>query len=131
MTTSSPCPARSGLPSSANLLSVFDVYDIAATIGKDFETIIDQYGPGTVCTLMPKVIHVLEELEDYASRLETQESELATLQTAVDRFELEKLDRIQERLRLEEVNACQSVFIVSLFQYMSECARVIHLLKSV
>ncbi|KAL7062534.1 hypothetical protein AAHC03_01315 [Spirometra sp. Aus1] len=96
----SPCgQAAAERPS---FLSVFDVYDIAAAIGKEFETIIDKYGPDSVCSLMPKVIHILEELEDYASRLESQDGEILALQAAVDRIELERLSRAQERLRCEQ-----------------------------
>uniref|UniRef100_A0A0V0JA69 RILP-like protein 1 n=3 Tax=Schistocephalus solidus TaxID=70667 RepID=A0A0V0JA69_SCHSO len=85
-----------------SFLSVFDVYDIAAAIGKEFETIIDKHGPDSVCSLMPKVIHILEELEDYASRLESQDGEILALQAAVDRIEFERLSHAQDRLRCEQ-----------------------------
>jgi hypothetical protein len=36
-------------------ITVVDVYDLAAAIGKDFERLIDQFGTECVRTLMPKV----------------------------------------------------------------------------
>ncbi|VDN11406.1 unnamed protein product [Dibothriocephalus latus] len=86
----------------SSFLSVFDVYDIAAAIGKEFESIIDKHGSDSVCNLMPKVIHILEELEDYASRLESQDGEILALQAAVDRIELDRLSHAQDRLRCEQ-----------------------------
>ncbi|KAK4470678.1 hypothetical protein MN116_006209 [Schistosoma mekongi] len=42
---------------------------------------------------MPKVISVLEELEDFATKFESEGREIVALQTAVHRLELEKLER--------------------------------------
>jgi hypothetical protein len=36
-------------------LTVVDVYDLAAAIGKDFECLIDQHGADSLRSLMPKV----------------------------------------------------------------------------
>lgn len=83
-------------------ITVLDVYDIAASIGKEFETIIDRYGPDSVANLMPKVISVLEELEDFAQRFDSEGRELIALQLAVQRLELEKLDRAQDQNRSEK-----------------------------
>ncbi|CAH8524230.1 unnamed protein product [Schistosoma turkestanicum] len=80
-------------------ISVLDVYDIAASIGKEFETIIGKYGPYSVSNLMPKVISVLEELEDFATKFESEGREIVTLQTAVHRLELEKLERKEDQNR--------------------------------
>ena len=49
-------------------LTVVDVYDQAAIIGKEFECIIDNFGADAVTSLMPKVIRILEQLEILASR---------------------------------------------------------------
>lgn len=92
-----------GLPETPSI-TVLDVYDIAASIGKEFETIIDRYGPDSVANLMPKVISVLEELEDFAQRFDSEGRELIALQLAVQRLELEKLDRAQDQSRSEKVS---------------------------
>ncbi len=39
-------------------LTVVDVYDLAAAIGKDFERLIDQFGTDCVRSLMPKVTEI-------------------------------------------------------------------------
>ena len=49
-------------------ISVLDVYNIAADIGKDFEKMISIHGDELVQGLMPKVIGVLELLEKTSSR---------------------------------------------------------------
>ncbi|TPP58584.1 RILP protein 1 [Fasciola gigantica] len=51
---------------------------------------------------MPKVISVLEELEDFAQRFDSEGRELIALQLAVQRLELEKLDRVQDQNRSEK-----------------------------
>ncbi|CAH8577707.1 unnamed protein product [Schistosoma curassoni] len=48
---------------------------------------------------MPKVISVLEELEDFATKFESEGREIITLQTAVHRLELEKLERKEDQKR--------------------------------
>lgn len=97
-----PSEALSDRPSTPSI-SVLDVYDIAASIGKEFESIIDKYGPYSVSNLMPKVISVLEELEDFATKFESEGREIITLQTAVHRLELEKLERKEDQKRHKKV----------------------------
>ncbi len=47
---------RGGSPASPSKhLTVVDVYDLAASIGNDFERIIEQFGSEVVRSLMPKV----------------------------------------------------------------------------
>ncbi|VEL29304.1 unnamed protein product [Protopolystoma xenopodis] len=89
-------------------ITVLDVYDVAAAIGKDFETIIDKYGPDSITNLMPKVISVLEELEDYATRFESEDREIITLQAAVERLEAEKNERAEDQSRYEKVQIFNS-----------------------
>ncbi|CAH8532793.1 unnamed protein product [Dicrocoelium dendriticum] len=51
---------------------------------------------------MPKVIILLEELEDFATRFDSESRELVTLQLAVHRLELEKLNRESNKTRKEK-----------------------------
>ncbi|CDS39852.1 RILP proteinprotein [Echinococcus multilocularis] len=83
-------------------VTVAEVYEMAAAIGKEFEAIIDRHGGETVCGLMSKVIHVLEELEEQAARRDGQLAELTTLQAAVERLEADKVARTQQRLKDEQ-----------------------------
>lgn len=55
-----------GKPCSA--LTVDDVYEIAKLIGAEVEKLIDGYGKESVVGLVPKIVKVLELLENYASR---------------------------------------------------------------
>ncbi|XP_045171192.1 RILP-like protein 1 isoform X3 [Mercenaria mercenaria] len=83
-------------------VTVTDVYDQAAGIGKEFEKLIESYGVDAVTDLMPKVIRALEQLEALASKYEKESSEINELRYAVEKLETEKADRNQERVRFEE-----------------------------
>jgi hypothetical protein len=84
-------------------VTVTDVYDQAAGIGKEFEKLIENYGVDAVTDLMPKVIRALEQLEALASKYEKESGEINELRYAVEKLETEKAERNQERVRFEEV----------------------------
>ena len=77
--------------------SCVNVYNIAADIGKDFERIIDKFGPDVLTTLMPKVINALEHLEKLTQRYEDLELQQENSQVVVD--ELKTNIRILESQR--------------------------------
>ncbi|XP_013413976.1 RILP-like protein 1 isoform X2 [Lingula anatina] len=83
-------------------ITVVDVYDTAAAIGKEFEALIDNYGTEAVTDLMPKVIRVLEQLEALANKNEKENNELADLRSALQRMEAEKMERAAERAKYEQ-----------------------------
>ncbi|KAL4223652.1 Rab interacting lysosomal protein-like 1 [Mactra antiquata] len=83
-------------------VTVTDVYDQAAGIGKEFEKLIETYGVDAVTDLMPKVIRALEQLEALATKYENESSEINDLKHAVDKLEAEKAEKNQERARFEE-----------------------------
>ncbi|OWF36909.1 RILP-like protein-like [Mizuhopecten yessoensis] len=84
-------------------ISVVDVYDQAAGIGKEFEKLIEGYGVEAVTDLMPKVIKSLEQLETLAARYEKETNEISDLKFLIEKLEVEKNEKQQERLRYEEV----------------------------
>ena len=84
-------------------VSVVDVYDSAALIGKDFEYLIEQYGVEAVTDLMPKVIRVLEQLEFLAAKNEKENDELMQLELTIKRLNCEKEERNKERQKYEQV----------------------------
>ncbi|KAK3084923.1 hypothetical protein FSP39_021516 [Pinctada imbricata] len=84
------------------VVSVVDVYDQAAEIGKEFEKLIEGHGVEAVTDLMPKVIKSLEQLELLASKYEKESSEINELRSMIEKLETEKNERAQERLRYEE-----------------------------
>lgn len=84
-------------------VSVVDVYDSAALIGKDFEYLIEQYGVEAVTDLMPKVIKVLEQLEFLAAKSEKENDELLELVSTIKRLQSEKEERAKEKARYEQV----------------------------
>ncbi|KAI5725956.1 hypothetical protein M8J77_022110 [Diaphorina citri] len=86
----------------SSTLTVIDVFDIASEIGKEFEKIIDQYGPDAVTSIMPKVIVALEHLECLASKNERENTKLQELGDHISKLEHEKLERVQDRLRFEK-----------------------------
>lgn len=85
------------------VMTVVDVYDAAALIGKEFERIIDAFGAECVTELMPKVISVLEQLEELASSNQKENAEISELKFAVERLTAEKVAKTEERHRYEQV----------------------------
>lgn len=93
--------SRSPSGSPSKHITVVDVYDLAASIGKDFERIIDQFGNDSVRQLMPKVISALETLESLANSNERENEEVITLRKTVEHLENEKQLKQQDRLKFE------------------------------
>lgn len=83
-------------------MQVVDVYDLAASIGNDFEKLIDNYGNECVRGIMPKVISALETLEAMAAGNDRENEEILRLSKAVERLEQEKHQRNQQHLKFEE-----------------------------
>ncbi|XP_071747905.1 RILP-like protein homolog isoform X4 [Lepeophtheirus salmonis] len=88
-------------------MSVLDVYDVAADIGKDFERLIDLHGIENVEGLMQKVISVLEHLETAADKRADEDTTIESLQSTIKHFELIELKKNEERIlqskELEEI----------------------------
>lgn len=84
-----------------NNLTVLDVYDEAALIGKDFERIIEVYGTETIRDLVPKVIRILELLELQAAKNEKETDELLEMKNRVERLELEKSETREIREKFD------------------------------
>lgn len=85
-------------------MSVIDVYDIASEIGKEFEKIIDCFGPDALTGLMPKVITALEHLEILATKNERENSNIQDLQAKILKLESDKLEKAEDRVRYERVS---------------------------
>ncbi|VDD89849.1 unnamed protein product [Enterobius vermicularis] len=92
-------PSPTGSPS--RHITVVDVYDLAASVGKDFEKLIEQFGDESVRQIMPKVISALETLEALANKNERENDEILTLRQTVERLEHEKHAKNQDRLKFE------------------------------
>lgn len=84
-------------------LSVVDVYDIAADIGKEFEKIIDEYGPDVLTSLMPRVITALEQLERVAEKQEASGAAIEELRSTISVLETHKIGQAEHRLRYARV----------------------------
>lgn len=52
---SGPMSLSSPTNSPSRHITVVDVYDLAASVGKDFEKLIEQFGDESVRQIMPKV----------------------------------------------------------------------------
>ena len=95
---------RDQMACSSSTMTVVDVYDAAASIGKEFERIIDSYGAEAVTELMPKVISVLEQLEILANNAQKENAEIGELTVAVERLTAEKVAKTEERHRYEQAS---------------------------
>lgn len=99
-------------------LSVVDVYDIASEIGKEFEKLIESFGPDSIINLVPKVINALEALENLATKNERENTEVQSLQAKISQLQTDKFEKLEERQRFEKVNEniCRTIFfLLSLF----------------
>ena len=81
-----------------------DIYEDAAVIGSELEKIIINHGPEVLKDLMPKVINVLELLENLTIKNEEENDELNELKIKVSYLEAEKYQKINEREKFEKVN---------------------------
>ncbi|CAD6186020.1 unnamed protein product [Caenorhabditis auriculariae] len=94
---------RSASPQSPSKhITVVDVYDLAASIGKDFERLIELYGNDCVRGIMPKVISALETLESLASSNDKENEEISELRRTVEKLDNEKQLRLKQHLKFEE-----------------------------
>ena len=86
-----------------NSLHVVDVYDMAISIGKEFEVIIDQYGSDVLAKLMPQVILVLEHLESLAGKSQKEIDEIGDLKRTIERLQSERTVKESQRDKHERV----------------------------
>uniref|UniRef100_A0A5S6QJT7 RH1 domain-containing protein n=1 Tax=Trichuris muris TaxID=70415 RepID=A0A5S6QJT7_TRIMR len=83
-------------------ITVVDIYDLAAVIGKDFERLIEQFGSESFAELVPKVISALELLESFAGRNERESQEIDRLSSAISRLEADKLEKKEGIIKFQQ-----------------------------
>uniref|UniRef100_A0A914ECY3 RILP-like protein n=1 Tax=Acrobeloides nanus TaxID=290746 RepID=A0A914ECY3_9BILA len=83
-------------------ITVVDVYDLADSIERDFELLIDQYGNESIHNLVIKVNSALETLYAFANVNEKENAQIIDLQKTIECLEKEKQRRMQDKLRLEK-----------------------------
>ncbi|XP_068995030.1 RILP-like protein 1 isoform X2 [Embiotoca jacksoni] len=100
----------SALDKPAAELTVMDVYDIAAVLGREFERVIDRFGCESLVGVVPRVVRVLELLETLVSRgAAGQEAE--ELRRELDRLRQERSDRYeQDRKHQKELELVEDVW---------------------
>ncbi|CAK5091429.1 unnamed protein product [Meloidogyne enterolobii] len=82
-------------------LTVIDVYDLAESINRDFEILVEKYGNDSFESIVGKVISALETLEALAKYNDKDNCEIIDLQKTIQRFEQEKQQRIKDKEILE------------------------------
>eukprot|EP00088_Acartia_fossae_P043872 TRINITY_DN46388_c0_g1_i1.p1 TRINITY_DN46388_c0_g1~~TRINITY_DN46388_c0_g1_i1.p1 ORF type:complete len:462 (-),score=109.15 TRINITY_DN46388_c0_g1_i1:42-1427(-) len=80
-------------------LTLVDVYDMAADIGKEFEELIDNEGAEKVTMLMSKVIRALEQLEILVQKNDSEQVLIDDLRRTIEHLELEDTKKNGERIR--------------------------------
>lgn len=90
------------LPHGVSTYCLADIYEDAAVIGSELEKIIINHGPEVLKDLMPKVINVLELLENLTIKNEEENDELNELKVKVNYLEAEKYQKINEREKFEK-----------------------------
>uniref|UniRef100_A0A914H0G9 RILP-like protein n=1 Tax=Globodera rostochiensis TaxID=31243 RepID=A0A914H0G9_GLORO len=82
-------------------ITVIDVYDLAESINRDFEKLVERFGNEHFDSVVRKVISALETLEALAKYNDKESSELLDLQKTIERFEQEKQQRLRDKDNLE------------------------------
>lgn len=81
-------------------------------IGSELERIISNYGAHVLKELMPKVINVLELLEQLTLRKERDTEQLNECRLRISSLEMEKMSRFHEREKYEKVSPHFSHYII-------------------
>ncbi|XP_078278059.1 RILP-like protein 1 isoform X2 [Rhinoraja longicauda] len=116
--------AGSALDKAPAELSVTDVYDIAALVGQEFERIIDAFGCDAIAKLLPKVVRVLEMLEELVGR-DRCNPELGELRLELGRLRLERGERIEkERKHQQELVLVEDVWRGEAQDLLSQIAQL-------
>lgn len=79
-----------------------DVYELAEAINRDFETLVKNFGYGTIDPLIKNVISALEALEALVKNREKDQSEIFDLKQFVSKFDDERRQRKNEKTALEK-----------------------------
>uniref|UniRef100_A0A3B4BW47 RILP-like protein 2 n=1 Tax=Pygocentrus nattereri TaxID=42514 RepID=A0A3B4BW47_PYGNA len=92
------------LATTFSALTVDDVYEIAKLIGSEVEKLIDHYGKASVEGLVPKIVKVLELLESFAARNQSQRSKEEDLLKAFETLQVQQQKKRSTR-ECEEGNS--------------------------
>jgi len=68
-------------------LNVIDVYNIAASTGKEFERLTDAFGGVVFSGAMPKIIRILEMFEELVKSREEKDTKISSLQQEVSNYD--------------------------------------------
>ncbi|KAL3311410.1 hypothetical protein Ciccas_010007 [Cichlidogyrus casuarinus] len=74
-----------------------DVYDIASSIGRDCQQIIEDHGVDTLHQLMPKIVAILEHLEAFRLKRDNDLKMILSLTAQIETMRTEKEIQIEER----------------------------------
>ncbi|KAM6945181.1 RILP-like protein 1 isoform 2-T2 [Lycodopsis pacificus] len=118
------CVVMSALDRPAAELTVMDVYDIAAVLGREFERIIDRFGCESLVEVVPKVVRVLELLEALVSS-GAAEKEAEELRRELERLRQERSDRSgQERKHQKELELVEDAWRGEVQDLLSQITRL-------
>ncbi|KAL7832051.1 hypothetical protein AOLI_G00295990 [Acnodon oligacanthus] len=90
------------LATTFSALTVDDVYEIAKLIGSEVERLIDHYGKASVEGLVPKIVKVLELLESFAARNQSQRSKEEDLLKAFETLQVQQQQKKRSARECEE-----------------------------
>ena len=77
-------------------LTLVDVYDMAADIGREFEVLIDSEGAEKVALLMSKVLRPLEKLEILVKKKNSEQLLIDDLRKTIEDLEIEDSKKTEE-----------------------------------
>ncbi|XP_076801891.1 RILP-like protein 1 isoform X2 [Clavelina lepadiformis] len=93
---------------SAEILTVIDVYSIASSVGREFERLTDAFGGAIFVGVMPKIIRILEMLEDLVKKQDGKMDKITELTAAVQKLQLDSM--LKDEKQQEEVEIVESAW---------------------
>ncbi|XP_002123286.2 RILP-like protein 1 isoform X2 [Ciona intestinalis] len=92
----------------AELLNVVDVYNIASSVGQEFERLTDAFGGAVFVGVMPKIIRILELLETFAAQNVGGGDKMTELAATVQKLQLDS--RLKDQKQQEEIEIVEAAW---------------------
>lgn len=89
-----------------------EVYGLSADIGREIERVVDMHGADSARSLVPKLIRVLEFLEQAVRQNEALREEIEHLQQTVKQLEYDKNEKAIYRKKFDQVSHSRVVLMV-------------------
>jgi len=89
-----------------DIINVLDIYNIASSVGQEFERLTDAFGGAVFAGVMPKIIRILEMLEAFVKIRDEKTTEITNMGSIVDDLQHQSLKKDEKQE--EEIGVIES-----------------------